>query len=387
LKGFTFIHNEKEICEFLPLYSELQQKENSDLDSFTIGMAYSNMNLINTSLIAAYDIGGTEEYERILKIYAPYVDAMARTELIFMDVLPDTTNESSNEINIKTHEDLVNFLSNPNWTPVFESIKNSIKTISEKVIDEHPLKRGLMLRDLSKTASSMMIPGLHWYEKPIASLLVAKLILEKFDFPPGITLGDFHEILSLGIPEVVKTKFQTEGSPIISDIAHDMVMTVLRCVKLAQNDQIDYYFSAIRYSSTAPIIKDQTKQYCPFYLLCNDPILRNEIRQSESDNCTLRESLMQSLKTIESSVPDDECCSVSSDFINIQNISEKIPQHIENLLNCLLKISTENSDCQLCQSLKSTMSEQGYTKEIILALIKNTNSHLTKNLDNVLKSN
>ena len=387
MKGFTFIHDDKEICEFLPLYSKLQQKNNSDLDSFTIGMAYSNMNLINTSLIAAYDIGGTEEYERILKIYAPYVDAMARTELIFMDVLPDKINESSNEINIKTHEDLINFLSNPNWTPVFESIKNSIKKISEKVIDDHPLKRGLMLRDLSKTASSMMIPGLHWYEKPIASLLIAKLILEKFDFPSGITLGDFHEMLYLGVPEVVKTKFQTEGSPIISDIAHDMVMTVLRCVKLAQNDQIDYYFSAIRYSSTAPIIKDQTKQYCPFYLFCNDPILRNKIRQSESKNCTLRESLMQSLKTIESSVPDDECCSVSLDFVNIKNISEKIPQHIENLLNCLLKISTEDTDCQLCQSLKSTMLEQGYTAEMISELIKNTNSHLIQNLDSVLKSN
>lgn len=387
MKGFTFIHNDKEICEFLPLYSELQQKENSDLDSFTIGMAYSNMNLINTSLIAAYDIGGTEEYERILNIYAPYVDAMARTELIFMDVLPDTVDESSNEINIKTHEDLIIFLSNPNWIPVFESIKNSIKKISEKVIDVHPLKRGLMLRDLSKTVSSIMIPGLHWYEKPIASLLIAKLILEKFDFPSDITLGDFHEILSLGIPEVIKTKFQTEGSPIISDIAHDMVMTVLRCVKLAQNDQIDHYFSAIRYSSTAPMIKDQTKQYCPFYLFCNDPILRNEIQQSESENCTLREFLMQSLKTIESSTPVDECCSVSSDFTNMSNISEKIPQHIENLLNCLLKISAEDSDCQLCQSLKSTMSEQGYTKEVISELIKNMNLNLPQQINSVLKSN
>ena len=387
MKGFTFIHDNKEVCEFLPLSSDLQQKNNSDLDSFAIGMAYSNMNLVNTSLIAAYDIGGIEEYEKVLKIYAPYVDAMAHTELIFMDILPDKINESSNEINITTHEDLVNFLSNPNWIHVFDSIKNSIKKISEKVIDDHPLKRGFMLRDLSKTVSSIIIPNLHWYEQPIATLPIAALFLEKFDFPPELTLSDFHDILHTGLFKIIQTKFQTEGLPIISDIAHDMVMTVLRCVKLAQNDSITHYFSAIRYSTTAPLLRDQSRQYCPFYLFCYDPITRNEIQQSESEICTLRESLMQSLKTIESSIPDDECCSVGSDFINMPNISEKISKHIENLLNYLLKISTEDSNCLLCQSVKNTMLEQGYTKEIISELIKNTNSDLTEKINSILNPN
>lgn len=389
LKGFSFTQNGKEICEFFPLSSDLIRKSESEHDIFTVGMAYSNMELINSCLIAAYDIGGIAEYERILKVYSQYVDTMARTELEFMNILPEIKSDKTSAVSISNYADLTTFLSNPDWSLILISIKNSIKKIDAKIIDEHPLKNGLLLRDLHKISNTIMIPGLHWYEKPIATLPLIANFLENYDLPNELTMKDFHNIVFDKLITKVKEFAKSESDFLLfNDLAHDKVMSLLRCVKLAVKEPIAFYFSAIRYSTTAPLIRDlsliNSCIYCPFFLFCNDMILRTQIRGSYNESCILRENLMNSLKLVEEKIPSNSCCSESSFFQNIAEVSGLIPQHIENLLSTIVKIISQENNCILCNSLKNTLTEQGYSKEMITDLAKYTKPHLQNYLNDVL---